>query len=173
MSPVHKALLMAVCLLFPAAAQAETCLRACFSDRHLPSDVSDEGIRAAMKSCRDQCTGATDAELRRTYAAMSPAKCHAEPISEAEFKQLRSASASFVVQSNTFTWDLHNVLPGRLIREVVVVTQSLDLADVELTGATLIPPGDTETVIVTGFFDGYPTARFATKIRAIYACTLP
>ena len=148
----------------------ETCLRACVIGRHMPGDVTDDEIRSVMRTCRDQCTARTAAALARSHPGQGPAGCAAEPISLEDYRAIRAASPSFVVQSNVFTWDLHNVLKNRTIREIIVVTQSLDLAEVELTGTTLIPPGETETVLVTGFFDGYPVARYATKVRAILAC---
>ena len=35
-----------------------------------------------------------------------------------------------------------------------------------------IAPGETETVFIPAFFDGYPQMRVSTRIKAIYACPL-
>ncbi|MEA2759518.1 MAG: hypothetical protein QOH65_2131 [Methylobacteriaceae bacterium] len=98
--------------------------------------------------------------------------CLPAPLSPDEFRRVRSASSSFLAFANTFTWDLHNVLPDKVIKRVEAITQNLELEDIVLGGGVTIAPGETQTVFIPGFFDGYPQMRVSTRIKAIYACPL-
>jgi hypothetical protein len=165
---------VASAMLFAAShiAFAETCFNACFRPKFVGPDIEDSRIRAIMRSCRDACE--EDAERRLSLSGRSEKllNCLPEPISDADFKRVRSASPSFVAFANTFTWDVHNVLPGKVIKRVEAITQNLELEDVVLGGGVTIAPGETETVFIPAFFDGYPQMRVSTRIKAIYACPL-
>ena len=159
-------------LCIPGAAHAETCFNACFKPKLVGADIEDSRIRAIMRSCRDTCE--EDAQRRLSLSGRSEKllNCLPEPISDQEFKRVRSASPSFVAFANTFTWDVHNVLTDKVIKRVEAITQNLELEDIVLGGGVTIAPGETETVFIPAFFDGYPQMRVSTRIKAIYACSL-
>jgi UDP-N-acetyl-D-mannosaminuronate dehydrogenase len=154
------------------SARAETCFNACFKPKLVGTDIEDSRIRSIMRSCRDTCE--EDAERRLSLSGRSEKllNCLPEPISVEDFKRVRAASPSFVAFANTFTWDVHNVLTDRVIKRVEAITQNLELEDVVLGGGVTIAPGETETVFIPAFFDGYPQMRVSTRIKAIYACSL-
>lgn len=154
----------------PAA--AETCFRQCLSTKVTSSSLSDDQIRFAMKGCRDLCEGETRRRLDAAGLTRAVETCRPEPVSIEEFRAIRGASPSYIVQSNAFTWDLRNPLKNKVIREVEIVSQTMDLRDTVMTAPGTVLPGESETVLVAGFFDGYPNARYATKVKAIYACPL-
>lgn len=154
----------------PAA--AETCFRQCLSAKVTSSSLSDDQIRFAMKGCRDVCEGETRRRLDAAGLTRAVETCRPEPVSIEEFRAIRGASPSYIVQSNAFTWDLRNPLKDKVIREVEIVSQTMDLRDTIMTAPGTVLPGESETVLVAGFFDGYPNARYATKVKAIYACRL-
>ncbi|TPQ51384.1 hypothetical protein C2U72_08505 [Prosthecomicrobium hirschii] len=173
------AALLAACLLALAAvmaasrsAQAETCFRQCVSAQVTSSDMTDDQIRYRMRGCRDTCEAAQRETLAANGTASRIAQCRPEPVSREEFRAIRGASPSYVVQSNAFTWDVRNPLPGKVIREVEIVAQTMDLRDTVMIATGLVMPGDSQTVLATGFFDGYPNARYATRVSAIYACPI-
>jgi hypothetical protein len=151
---------------------ADTCFTACFRPKLVGTDIEDSRIRSIMRGCRDLCED--DAQRRLSLSGRSEKllNCFPEPISEEEFRRVRGASPSFVAFSNTFTWDVHNVLPDKVIKRVEAITQNLELEDVVLGGGVTIAPGETETVFIPAFFDGYPQMRVSTRIKAIYACPL-
>ncbi|WP_152982202.1 hypothetical protein [Prosthecomicrobium hirschii] len=170
---------LAACLLALAAviaasrpAQAETCFRQCVSAQVTSSDMTDDQIRYRMRGCRDTCEAAQRETLAANGTASRIAQCRPEPVSREEFRAIRGASPSYVVQSNAFTWDVRNPLPGKVIREVEIVAQTMDLRDTVMIATGLVMPGDSQTVLATGFFDGYPNARYATRVSAIYACPI-
>ena len=148
-------------------AQAQTCFRACLAPRLATSDITDQQIRSAMKACRATCEAAA---LARPGLAAKLAACEPEPLSDADFKRVRGASASVLAFADAFTWDVNNVLPDRIIRRIDLTTQNLDLQDVDLSGTGIVLPGETQTVLVSAFSGGYPGAGVATRIKAIYAC---
>ena len=166
--------IMVIAGAFPLAfsARAQTCFSACFRPKLVSADIEDTRIRSIMRSCRDTCE--EDAERRLSLSGRSEKllKCLPEPINDDDFKRVRAASPSFVAFANTFTWDIHNVLPDRVIKRVEAITQNLALEDVVLGGGVTIAPGETQTVFIPGFFDGYPQMRVSTRIKAIYACPL-
>lgn len=153
-------------------AAAETCFRACFKPKLVGADIEDTQIRAIMRGCRDICEADADRRLSLSGRSEKLLHCFPEPISDDEFKRVRAASPSFLVFANAFTWDLHNVLPDKVVKRVEAITQNLALEDVVLGGGATIAPGETETVFIPAFFDGYPQMRVSTRIKAIYACPL-
>ena len=151
----------------PRPAAAETCFRQCLAARVTDSAATDDAIRFAMRGCRDAC----ERSVRDRLAAAGPAveACRPQPLAPEVFRAVRGASPSYVVQSNAFTWDVRNPLAGKVIREIEVVAQTMDLRETVLTGTGTVMPGDQQTLLVAGFFDGYPNARYATRVRAISA----
>jgi hypothetical protein len=158
--------------LISDAVHAETCFTACFRPQLVGTDIEDARIRAIMRRCRDTCE--EDAERRFSLSGRGEKllNCLPAPLSQDEFRRVRGASPSFVAFANTFTWDVHNILPDKVIKRVEAITQNLELEDVVLGGGVTIAPGETETVFIPGFFDGYPQMRVSTRIKAIYACPL-
>jgi|1186.fasta_scaffold35723_2 hypothetical protein len=165
---------IALFALFETAhsAFAETCFNACFRPKLVGTDIEDSRIRAIMRSCRDTCE--EDAQRRFSLSGRGEKllNCMPTPLSQEEFRRVRSASPSFVAFANTFTWDVHNVLPDKVIKRVEAITQNLELEDLVLGGGVTIAPGEAETVFIPAFFDGYPQMRVSTRIKAIYACPL-
>jgi hypothetical protein len=155
-----------------AHARAETCFNACFRPKLVGSDIDDSRIRSIMRGCRDGCEEDAERRLSLSGRGEKLLNCLPAPISDEEFRRVRSASPSFLAFANTFTWDLHNVLPDKVIKRVEAITQNLALEDVVLGGGATIAPGETETVFIPAFFDGYPQMRVSTRIKAIYACPL-
>jgi hypothetical protein len=154
------------------AARAETCFNACFRPQLVGADIEDSRIRSIMRRCHDMCEEDAGRRFSLSGRGEKLLNCLPEPISDADFKRVRSASPSFVAFANTFTWDVHNVLPDKVIKRVEAITQNLELEDVVLGGGVTIAPGETETVFIPAFFDGYPQMRVSTRIKAIYACSL-
>jgi hypothetical protein len=154
------------------AARAETCFNSCFRPQLVGSDIEDSRIRSIMRRCHDMCE--EDAERRFSLSGRGEKllNCLPAPLSQDEFRRVRSASPSFLAFANTFTWDVHNVLTDKVIKRVEAITQNLELEDVVLGGGVMIAPGETETVFIPAFFDGYPQMRVSTRIKAIYACPL-
>jgi hypothetical protein len=165
------ALLLAALAAAPAVA-AETCFRQCLAPRLTASDIPDDRIRFEMRQCRETCEGDTLARIADPAERRRIETCRPEPVSLEEFRAIRGASPSYVVQSNAFTWDIRNPLARKVIREIEIVTQTMDLRDTVLTGTGTVLPGESGTLLVAGFFDGYPGARYATKVKAIWACSL-
>lgn len=170
--PLTLALAVLAPALLPAPATAETCFRQCLASRVTSSEATDDQIRFEMKGCRDRCEAEVKAEAERRGLTKALAACKPEPVSIEEFRAIRGASPSYVVQSNAFTWDLKNPLPDKIVREVEIVTQTMSLADTEMTAPATVLPGEQSTALVAGFFDGYPNARYATRVKAIWACPI-
>jgi len=165
-------LICVILTVSPNVLRAETCFNACFRPQLVGTDIQDSHIRSIMRRCHDMC--ADDAERRLSLSGRSEKllNCEPAPLSQDEFRRVRAASPSFVAFANTFTWDVHNVLTDKVIKRVEAITQNLELADVVLGGGVTIAPGETETVFIPAFFDGYPQMRVSTRIKAIYACPL-
>ena len=153
-------------------AHAQTCFNACFRPQLVGTDIEDARIRSIMRACRDTCEDEAARRLSLSGRSEKLLNCFPEPISDQDFKRVRSASPSFLAFANTFTWDVHNVLADKVIKRVEAITQNLELEDVVLGGGVTIAPGETETVFIPAFFDGYPQMRVSTRIKAIYACPL-
>jgi hypothetical protein len=168
----HFFALLLLSLAFSQGARAATCFNACFRPQLVGADIEDSRIRSIMRRCHDMCE--EDAERRFSLSGRGEKllNCLPAPLSQDEFRRVRSASPSFLAFANTFTWDVHNVLPDKVIKRVEAITQNLELEDVVLGGGVMIAPGETETVFIPGFFDGYPQMRVSTRIKAIYACPL-
>ena len=161
--------ILALLAALAVPAQAQTCFRACLAPKLAAYDIADQQIRSAMKTCRAACETAV---LARPGLEAKLAACATEPLSDADFKRVRGASASVLAFADSFTWDVTNVLENRVIRRVDLTTQNLALQDVDLSGTGTVLPGETQTVLVSAFSGGYPGAGVATRIKAIYACPL-
>jgi hypothetical protein len=151
-------------------AKAQTCFRACVAQRVKGSDVTDDMIRFHMTVCRDLCE--EESRANRVASGIGPnlEACEPQPVSEAEFKTLRSASASFLIYAHAFTWDIHNILPHKIVRKVEISYPTLDLDETTATGGGTVLPGETQTLLINGVFDGYPAMHYALKVKAIFAC---
>jgi hypothetical protein len=163
---------LAATVAAPFDGQAQTCFHACLTPRMKQSDITDDMIRHQMTLCRDECEEASRAKLVELGLDKKIAACEPQPVSDAEFKALRSASASFFTYANSFTWDIHNVFANKVVRKVEIVYPTLDLDDTIATGGVLVLPGETATVLINSVFEGYPAMRYALKIRAVYACAI-
>jgi hypothetical protein len=158
--------------LVPDTARTETCFNGCFRPQLVGTDIEDSRIRSIMRRCHDICE--EDAKRRFSLSGQGEKllNCLPAPLNQDEFRRVRAASSSFLAFANTFTWDLHNVLPDKVIKRVEAITQNLELEDIVLGGGVTIAPDETETVFIPAFFDGYPQMRVSTRIKAIYACPL-
>jgi hypothetical protein len=148
----------------------ETCFHACLKEKMTASDIDDQGIRDLMAGCRDDCDEQAEARLKAKGLDDKIAACTPQPVDDRDLKKVRSASPSVVAFANAFTWDVNNVLPGKIIRRVEIGTQSMSLQDVTLTAAGVIEPGETGTFFMNNVADGYPSLRVTSRIKAIYAC---
>ncbi|MBV9568471.1 MAG: hypothetical protein JO172_10060 [Hyphomicrobiales bacterium] len=153
-------------------ARAQTCFRACIAQRVKGSDVTDDMIRFQMTTCRDDCEEESEIKRGSLGIGRNLETCEPQPVSENEFKALRSASASFLVYAHAFTWDIHNILPGKIIRKVEISYPTMDLDETTATGGGTVLPGETATILINGVFDGYPAMHYALKVRAVYACSV-
>ena len=168
--PRAGALAFALIAAATGGASAETCFRQCLAGRVTSSAMTDDQIRYEMKGCRDRCDREAETAAAGHGWAKALAACRPEPVDVETFRAIRAASPSYVVQSNAFTWDLANPFADKAIREIEIVVQGLDLAETVMTAPALVLPGEQATVLVTGFFDGYPNARYATRVKALLAC---
>ncbi len=153
-------------------AAAETCFHACVKTKMTETDIDDQAIRDLMQDCRDSCQEEAETRLKAEGLGEKLAACVPEPIDDADVKKIRSASPSVVAFANAFTWDANNVLPGKIIRRVEILTQSLSLADVTLSSGGIVEPGESATFLMNNVADGYPSMRVTSRIKAIYACSL-
>lgn len=162
--------LILLLLVLPKSAKAETCFHTCVANRHLPSAVSDQTMRAAMQSCYRSCEA--QARNRLSDKGFGPVlkACIPKRISEEELKKIRSASPSILAFYNVLTWDVNNVLPDKIIRRVELATQNISLEDVIVTSAGYVGPGQTGTFYIGNVELGYPAVQLSTRIAAIYAC---
>ncbi|MEJ0096359.1 MAG: hypothetical protein WDN46_24025 [Methylocella sp.] len=154
------------------APAAETCFRACLKAKMTAPDIDDQAIRDLMRGCRDACQNDAEARLKAEGLGDKLAACVPEPVDDADVKKVRSASPSVVAFANAFTWDVNNVLPGKIIRRVEILTQSLSLAEVTLSAGGIVGPGESGTFLISNVTDGYPSMRVTSRIKAIYACSL-
>jgi hypothetical protein len=152
-------------------AKAQTCFRTCLSGR-LTQDITDEMIRYQMTLCRNLCEDKSRDKLVRLGLDRKIDACEQVPLSDAEFKSVRAASASFLTYANSFTWDVHNVLKGKVIRKVEIAYPTLDLDETTATGGGIVFPGEVSTILINGVFEGYPAMRYGLRIKAVYACPL-
>jgi hypothetical protein len=149
---------------------SETCFHVCLKDKMTDTDIDDQGIRDLMADCRDDCEEQAVARLKAKGLDEKVDACAPQPVSDADLKKIRSASSSVVAFANAFTWDVNNVLPGKIIRRVEIGTQSLSLQEVTLTASGIVEPGETGTFLMNNVADGYPSLRVTSRIKAIYAC---
>jgi hypothetical protein len=129
-------------------------------------------IRYQMTQCRDLCEGETHVRLAQLGLDRKIDACEPQPLPDVEFKLLRASSASFMTYANSFTWDIHNVLKGKVIRKVEIVYPTLDLDETIATGGGTVLPGEVSTILINGVFEGYPAMRYGLRIKAVYACTM-
>ena len=176
MNPLHRSSLAWTCLCLAlvalpiSAVRAETCFHACFNGKKLPTDVTDQQMRETMQNCRDACEKVERQKLIGEGLGPLLKSCIPEQISDAELKKIRSASSSVVAFANAFTWDVNNVLTDKIIRRVELTTQTMSLADIDLSSAGYVEPGQVGTFYMGSIADGYPAARVMTRIKAVYAC---
>ncbi|VTZ24540.1 conserved exported hypothetical protein [Methylocella tundrae] len=149
---------------------AETCFHVCLKEKMTAPDIDDQGIRDLMSDCRDVCAERAEARLIEAGLGDKIKGCAPQPVDDADLKKIRSASPSVVAFANAFTWDVNNVLPGKIIRRVEIGTQSLSLQDVTLTASGIVEPGESGTFFMNNVADGYPSLRVTSRIKAIYAC---
>lgn len=172
----RSAALVGVALLaatsMEVGAASPSCFAACMAD-HKPKTDDYFAFAGDVKACRDECDAAALASLRDKGLYDAYAACKPEPLDKAEFRELRAANPSWQAQFNVFTWEVRNILSKRIITEIEVTTQDMNLLPVSFTAVTVIPPDETGTFVVTDFFDGYPAVRYATRVRGAKACTLP
>ena len=152
------------------AASADTCFHVCLKARMTASNISDQGIRDLMSGCRDACEDEARARLEAKGLAEKIAACTPEPVGDADLKKVRSGSPSVVAFANAFTWDVNNVLPGKIIRRVEIGTQSMSLRDITITASGIVEPGESGTFFMNNVGDGYPSLRVTSRIKAIYVC---
>jgi hypothetical protein len=153
-----------------AASAADTCFHVCLKAKMTATDISDQRIRELMSGCQTDCEEQSPARLEAKGIAGRIAACTPQPVDDADLKKVRSGSPSVVAFANAFTWDVNNVLTGKIIRRVEIGTQSMSLADVTLTGSGTVEPGESATFVMNNVGDGYPSLRVTSRIRAIYAC---
>lgn len=156
--------------ILPGNAKAETCFHACVENRNLPSTVSDQAMREAMKSCHNSCESQARSHLVSEGFGPLLKACIPKPISAEELKKVRSASPAVMAFSNALTWDVKNTLPDKIIRRVELSTQNMSLEDVVVTSAGYLGPGQTSTFYIGSVAQGYPAVQLTTRIAAIYAC---
>ncbi|MFK8250936.1 hypothetical protein [Ancylobacter terrae] len=145
------------------------CFRECLSHRITSADDRD-AMRHAMGECRDICVAEEGDALKAAGLQQQYATCRARPLDAADFRKLRGGNAGFTVQDGVLVWEFTNVLPDKVIRAVEIGTQTMHLADAVFSIRTLIPPGRTATIVVMDFYDGYPAARFTSKLSGVAAC---
>lgn len=167
------AVLTAVCgpMTFSNAALGrETCFHSCLKTKLVSPTIDDQTIRDNMQMCKTNCDQKQKAQLESEGTAAKVAACVPEILDEKDLKRVRSASPSVVAYANTFTWDVENVLPDKVIRRVEITTQNLSLEDITMSAGGIVEPGQKETFLMKNVADGYPSMRVTTRIKAIYAC---
>lgn len=154
------------------AAPAKGCFAACLADRPMKSD-DYYAFAGTVRQCRDRCDAAALDQLKAAGLYEAYAGCKAEPLSKEEFRDLRAKNASWQAHMNTFTWDVTNPLPNKILTEIEVQTQDMNLSTITFTSGAIIAPNASGTFVVPDFFDGYPAVRYATKVRGAKACIIP
>ena len=153
-----------------STASADTCFHVCLKAKMTATDITDQGIRDLMSGCRDDCEDQARARLEAKGLAGKIAACTPQPVDDADLKKVRSGSPSVVAFANAFTWDVNNVLPGKIIRRVEIGTQSMLLQDITITASGIVEPGESATFFMNNVGDGYPSLRVTSRIKAIYVC---
>jgi hypothetical protein len=161
---------LALVLVVPNVATAETCFHTCLDSRKLPSDVTNQNLRETMQSCHDSCEKSARADLIGEGFGHVLTSCIPAQISQADLRKVRSASPAVMAFANALTWDVTNVLPDKIIRRVELATQTMDLAELVVTGGGYLGPGKTGTFYIGNVTQGYPAVQLTTRIAAIYAC---
>ncbi|WP_395664753.1 hypothetical protein [Methylocella sp.] len=164
----------AVCGFAPAPAGAlDLCFKSCLTPRMSAPDMDDRAIREALSACRSQCEDEAKQRLAALGEDESLRACAAAPLSEAEFRRVRSASPSVVGVAGAFLWEVDNVLPDKIIRRVEISTQNMELQEVVMGAGGYAAPGERATFMIGHVADGYPAVRLSSRVRAIYACPAP
>jgi hypothetical protein len=163
--------LASVVFFIGARANAETCFHTCFREKPKSVDVDDQTLREDMQSCREACEKEAHERLKENGYAEKVAACIPEAVSLEDLKKIRSASPSVVAFANSFTWDVNNILPDKIIRRVELGTQNMSLEDVIISATGIIAPGESGTFYMGSIPDGYPSLRVTTRVKAIYACS--
>jgi hypothetical protein len=132
--------------------------------------ITDQGIRDLMSGCRDECEVEARARLKAKGLDAKLAACAPQPVDDADLKKVRSGSPSVIGYANALTWDVNNVLPGKIIRRVDIGTQTMSLQDMTITASGIVEPGESGTFLMNNVGDGYPSLRVTSRIKAIYAC---
>lgn len=154
-----------------AAKPPRGCFAACMAER--PPKTDDYfAYSKVVGECRDQCDAAAIDKLKADGLYATYAACTPEPLSKEEFRDLRAGNPSWQAQFNIFTWDVTNTLPDKILTEIEVQTQDMNLVNVTFQANTVIAPNQSGTFVVADFFDGYPAVRYATKVRGAKACTI-
>ncbi|WP_181705485.1 hypothetical protein [Chthonobacter rhizosphaerae] len=155
-----------------SAAPARGCFAGCMAERPPKTDDYFQ-FADTVKQCRDRCDAAALDDLRKSGLYEAYASCTPEPLSKEEFRDLRAENPSWQAQFNTFTWDVTNRFKDKILTEIEVQTQDMNLSTVSLVATSIIAPDKSGTFVVADFFDGYPAVRYATKVRGAKACTIP
>ncbi len=156
----------------PAAQAVETCFHTCLKAKLVSPTIDDQTIRDNMQACKNRCDDEEKAQLESDGIAAKVAACVPEKLPDADMKKVRSASPSVVAYANAFTWDVNNVLPDKIIRQVEITTQNLSLEDITMSAGGTVEPGKSGTFLIKYIADGYPSMRVTTRVKAIYACAL-
>lgn len=154
------------------AAPVKGCFAGCLADRPMKND-DYYAFADTVRQCRDRCDAAALDQLKASGLYEAYAGCKAEPLSKEEFRDLRAKNSSWQAHMNTFTWDVTNPLPNKILTEIEVQTQDMNLSTITFTSGTIIPPNASGTFVVPDFFDGYPAVRYATKVKGAKACVIP
>jgi hypothetical protein len=156
----------------PPVQAMETCFHLCLKGKLISPDITDQAIRDEMQACKNRCDDEAKAQLESDGIAAKVAACVPEKLPDEEMKKVRSASPSVVAYANAFTWDVNNVLPDKIIRQVEITTQNLSLEDITMSAGGMVEPGQSATFLIRYIADGYPSMRVTTRVKAIYACAL-
>lgn len=155
----------------PAQAAAKGCFAGCMAETP-PKNDDYFAYQQIVRACRDRCDAAALDQLKADGLYEAYAACKPEPLTKTEFRDLRASNPSWQAQFNIFSWDVTNTLPDKILTEIEVETQDMNLVNVSFTASTVIAPKQSGTFVVEDFFDGYPAVRYATKVRGAKACTI-
>lgn len=158
-----------VILLASNAGAHAVCFDECFGSK-MKMDSDDIAAKDFARECRTVCDARSQAKLEELGLADKVKACKAERLPLEQFREVRGASPSYRVQSNIFLWDLKNPFLDKVLTRIDVGTQTMELNDLAFTGTTLVPPSSVATVVIPGFYEGYPAVRFTARVQAIWAC---
>lgn len=156
-------------LLASAGAGQAACFDQCFGSK-MQTNSDDIAAKDFARDCRATCEAEAQRQIEALGIADKVKGCKAEPLSLAQFREVRGASPSYRVQSNIFLWDVKNPYPDKVITRIDVSTQTMELQELAFTGTGLVPPNATATFVVPSFYEGYPAVRFTAKVSKMWAC---